>query len=101
MPQGIASVAIAYEPLWAIGSGCTPTPKEIAEMHAHIRQCLAARLGADGHTVRILYGGSVNPANARDILALPEVAGALVGGASLKAADFDAIVRAVGPSEHP
>jgi len=101
VPHGVASVAIAYEPLWAIGSGCTPTPKEITQMHAHIRQCLAARLGADGLTVRILYGGSVNPTNAREVLALPEVAGALVGGASLKAADFDAIIRAVDASEHP
>ena len=65
------------------------------------RWCLAARLGADGHALRILYGGSVTPTNACEILALPEVAGALVGGASLKAADFDAIVRAVDASEHP
>ena len=64
-------------------------------MHAHIRQCLAARLGTEGKEVRILYGGSVKPSNARDILALPEVGGALVGGASLKAADFEAIIRAV------
>jgi triosephosphate isomerase (TIM) len=99
VPLGIASVAIGYEPLWAIGSGRTPTVKEIGQMHAHIRQCLAARLGADGRTVRILYGGSVTPANAREILALPDVGGALVGGASLKAADFDAIVRAVDVSE--
>ncbi len=101
VPLGIASVAIAYEPLWAIGSGRTPDPNEIAQMHAHIRVCLAQRLGAQGHTVRILYGGSVNPANAREILALPDVGGALVGGASLKAADFEAIVRAVDASEHP
>jgi triosephosphate isomerase len=96
VPQGITSVAIAYEPLWAIGSGHMPTPQEIAEMHAHIRQCLATRLGAKGKTVRILYGGSVNPSNARDILALREVGGALVGGASLEAVDFDGILRAVG-----
>jgi triosephosphate isomerase (TIM) len=64
-------------------------------MHAHIRQCLAVRLGAEGKEVRILYGGSVKPANARDILALPEVGGALVGGASLNAADFEGIFRAV------
>ena len=64
-------------------------------MHAHIRQCLAARLGVEGKTVRILYGGSVKPSNARDILALPEVGGALVGGASLKAVDFEAIFRTV------
>jgi triosephosphate isomerase len=64
-------------------------------MHAHIRQCLVARLGGQGNEVRILYGGSVKPSNARDILALPDVGGALVGGASLKAADFEAIFRAV------
>ena len=90
-----SSVVIGYEPLWAIGSGHMPTSEEIAHMHAHIRQCLAARLGGQGNEVRILYGGSVEPSNARNILALPEVGGALVGGASLKAADFEAIFRAV------
>lgn len=99
VPQGIESVVLAYEPLWAIGSGQTPTPGEIAEMHAHIRQCLATRLGTDGRSVRILYGGSVNPSNARDILSLPEVGGALVGGASLKAVDFEGILRAAGTLE--
>ena len=64
-------------------------------MHAHIRECLVARLGTEGKKVRILYGGSVKPSNASEILALPEVGGALVGGASLKAADFEAIFRAV------
>lgn len=101
VPEGITAVVIAYEPLWAIGSGRTPTPEEIAEMHAHIRQCLAARLGAHGQAVGILCGGSVTPSNARGILALPDVGGALVGGASLKAADFEAIVRAVGGSAKP
>jgi len=97
VPDGMTSSAtvIAYEPLWAIGTGRTPTSEEIVEVHAHIRQCLEARLGAEGNTVRIVYGGSVNPSNAREILALPEVGGALVGGASLKAADFEAIFRAV------
>ncbi len=97
VPEGTtaSAVTIGYEPLWAIGSGHMPTSEEIAEMHAHIRQCLAVRLGTEGKEVRILYGGSVKPANARDILALPEVGGALVGGASLKAADFEAIFRAV------
>ena len=97
VPDGMtaSAVAIGYEPLWAIGSGHMPTSEEIAEMHAHIRQCLAVRLGTEGKEVRILYGGSVKPSNARDILALPEVGGALVGGASLKAADFEAIFRAV------
>jgi len=89
------AVAIGYEPLWAVGTGHMPTSEEIAEMHGHIRQCLVARLGTEGKDVRILYGGSVKPPNARDILALPEVGGALVGGASLEAADFEAIIRAV------
>jgi len=97
VPDGMtaSAVTIGYEPLWAIGSGHMPTSEDIAEMHAHIRQCLAVRLGREGKEVRILYGGSVKPSNARDILALPEVGGALVGGASLKAADFEAIFRAV------
>jgi triosephosphate isomerase len=97
VPNGMtaATMAIAYEPLWAIGAGSTATSIEIAEVHAHIRQCLIARLGAEGKTVRILYGGSVKPSNAREILMLPGVGGALVGGASLKASDFEPIFRAV------
>jgi triosephosphate isomerase len=97
VPEGMTSsdTVIAYEPLWAIGSGHMPTPTEIIEVHSHIRGCLAARLGPEGKKVRILYGGSVKPSNARTILALPEVGGALVGGASLKAADLEAIFRAV------
>ena len=97
VPKGITATgnAIGYEPLWAIGTGHTPTREQIQEVHAHIRQCLVAHWGAEGRKVRILYGGSVNPANAHAVLAVPEVGGALVGGASLKAADFDAIVRAV------
>lgn len=87
-------LAVAYEPLWAIGSGHVPTAAQIIEMHAHIRGCLIDCLGAAGAQVRILYGGSVKPANAREILALPEVGGALVGGASLKAVDFNAIADA-------
>ena len=89
------ATAIAYEPLWAIGTGRTPTPDQITEVHAHIRECLTALFGAEGKDVRILYGGSVKPSNARAILALPQVGGALVGGASLKATDFEAIVRAI------
>ena len=97
VPEGMTSsgMAIGYEPLWAIGSGHMPTPAEIIEVHGQIRQCLVVRLGAEGQKVRILYGGSVKPSNARMILALPEVGGVLVGGASLKAADFEAIFRAV------
>ena len=97
VPDGMtpSAMAIGYEPLWAIGTGHMPASGEIAEMHAHIRQCLVARLGEQGNEVRILYGGSVKPSNARDILALPEVGGALVGGSSLKAVDFEAIFRTV------
>ena len=97
VPEGMTSfgMAIGYEPLWAIGSGHMPTPAEIIEVHAQIRQCLIVRLGAEGQKVRILYGGSVKPPNARTILALPEVGGVLVGGASLKAADFERIFRAI------
>jgi triosephosphate isomerase (TIM) len=97
VPDGVAKSgsAIGYEPLWAIGTGHTPALEEIAQVHAHIRQCLLTHWGIQGREVRILYGGSVNPANARAILAVPEVGGALVGGASLKATDFDAIVRAI------
>jgi triosephosphate isomerase len=95
VPEGMTSsaIAIGYEPLWAIGTGHTPTSEQIAEVHAHIRQCLTARLGVEGKTVRILCGGSVNPSDASEILVLPDVGGALVGGASLKAADFEAIFR--------
>ena len=97
VPEDMSATALAigYEPLWAIGTGRTPTAKEIIEVHAHIRHCLEARLGAEGTEVPILYGGSVKPANAEEILALAEVGGALVGGASHEAADFEAIIRAV------
>ena len=89
-----ANTAVAYEPVWAIGTGRTPTLAEIAEMHGHIRAGLKARLGDEGAGVRILYGGSVKPSNAAEILAVVDVSGALVGGASLKAADFIQIVSA-------
>ena len=97
VPEGITAVgnAIGYEPLWAIGTGDTPSLAEIGQMHLHIRQCLVARWGAHGRDVRILYGGSVNPANAHSVLAVPEVGGALVGGASLKATDFEAIINEI------
>jgi triosephosphate isomerase len=97
VPDGMiaADNAIGYEPLWAIGSGHTPTAAQVAEVHAHLRQCLVARFGTPGKEVRILYGGSVNPANAREFLSVPEVGGALIGGASLKAQDFTAIIRAL------
>ena len=86
--------AIAYEPIWAIGTGLTPTPDEIAEIHAELRAALSARFGADAERAPILYGGSVKPDNAALIQNLPEVDGALVGGASLTARDFLPIVQA-------
>jgi triosephosphate isomerase len=85
--------AVAYEPVWAIGTGRTPTIREIQEMHEAVREALGARNGEEGAGMRILYGGSVKPENAAQILAIPNVNGALVGGASLKAADFLRIVR--------
>jgi triosephosphate isomerase (TIM) len=91
-----ARFALAYEPVWAIGTGLTPTTEQIAEAHAALRAALAERCGEAGRTAPILYGGSVKPGNAAEILRTPEVGGALVGGASLKAADFLAIVRAAG-----
>jgi triosephosphate isomerase (TIM) len=92
--DGSAELAVAYEPIWAIGTGKVPTADEIAEMHGAIRQRLIARFGPFGAQVRILYGGSVKPSNAGEIFAIDNVDGALVGGASLKAADFLPIVAA-------
>lgn len=90
------TVAVAYEPVWAIGSGRTPNLEEIAAVHGAIRKALVALLGDEkGASVRLLYGGSVKPSNAADILKLDEVNGALVGGASLKAEDFLAIAAAI------
>lgn len=89
-----ANTVIAYEPVWAIGTGLTPTAADVASAHAHIRQQLFARLGDEAGRVRILYGGSVKPANARELLGVRNVDGALVGGASLKASDFLAIAEA-------
>ena len=96
LPSSLAGqpFAVAYEPVWAIGTGLTPTIEQIAEVHAAIRKAMVALLGQSATTAPILYGGSVNPSNARDILAIPDVGGALVGGASLKATDFLGIVRA-------
>jgi len=86
--------AIAYEPIWAIGTGKIPSLDDIGEMHAALRERLVTTYGEAGKGVRILYGGSVKPANAVDIFGIPDVDGALVGGASLKAADFLPIVAA-------
>ncbi len=88
---------VAYEPVWAIGTGRTPTEADVAAMHALIRQQLVAHLGHGGQGLRVLYGGSVKPGNAASLMALPEVGGALVGGASLSAADFLAIARTAHP----
>lgn len=96
LPDSLAgqAFAVAYEPVWAIGTGLTPTLEQIEEVHAAVRAAMIARLGEGGWTAPILYGGSVKPSNAREILAVAEVGGALVGGASLKAEDFLGIIRA-------
>ena len=93
LPAGGApeTVVVAYEPVWAIGTGLTPTPADVAEVHAAIRKLLGEVYGAAGAKLRILYGGSVKPSNAKELLGLANVDGALVGGASLKAVDFMAI----------
>jgi triosephosphate isomerase len=93
-PEAAATLVIAYEPVWAIGGNRTPSIAEIADVHVLIREGLAARFGAEGAAMRILYGGSVNPKNAAEIFACEDVDGALVGRASLKAADFSAIILA-------
>jgi triosephosphate isomerase len=97
VPDGAtaADTIIAYEPVWAIGTGLVPTIDQIAEVHALVRARLVARFGPEGAGIRILYGGSVKPANAAAIFAIPDVDGALVGGASLRAADFAPIIAAL------
>ncbi|MDC7786433.1 triose-phosphate isomerase [Rhodoplanes sp. TEM] len=96
LPDGCtaASLVVAYEPVWAIGTGLTPTPADVAEAHGFIRDRLVERFGAEGEGVRVLYGGSVKPSNAAELMAVANVDGALVGGASLKASDFLAIAAA-------
>jgi triosephosphate isomerase len=93
LPESFSGL-IAYEPVWAIGTGRTPSEADVAAMHAAIRAALVAQFPAGGAATPILYGGSVKPGNAAALLALPEVGGALVGGASLNAADFLAIAAA-------
>ena len=97
VPKGAtaANTVIAYEPVWAIGTGRTPTLDEIAEVHRFMRAQLTGRFRAEAAGMRLLYGGSVKPSNAAEIFAVADVDGALVGGASLKAADFGAIVAAL------
>ena len=93
LPEGARAdnLVVAYEPIWAIGTGLTPTAGDIEQIHRFIRETLSARFSAEGDRMRILYGGSVKPSNARELMAVANVNGALVGGASLKAADFLAI----------
>ena len=97
VPDGAtgANLVIAYEPIWAIGTGKVPSLDEIAEVHAFIRKTLTDRFGDEGAKMRVLYGGSVKPSNAAEIFAVADVDGALVGGASLKAADFSGIIDAL------
>ena len=97
VPDGAtaANTVIAYEPVWAIGTGRTPSLAQIAEVHGVLRDALSDRFGAEGAGFRLLYGGSVKPSNAAEIFAVAEVDGALVGGASLKAGEFGAIIAAL------
>ncbi len=98
LPPQIAAadaIVIAYEPVWAIGTGRVPTTEQIAEVHDALRAGLADRLGDGARDIRLLYGGSVKPSNAAEIFAIGNVDGALVGGASLKAADFGGIITAL------
>ena len=97
LPDGATAenLVVAYEPVWAIGTGLTPTPKDVQDVHGFIREQLTQRFGGEGARIRILYGGSVKPSNAAELLAVPNVNGALIGGASLKATDFLAIAQAV------
>jgi len=93
LPEGAsaANLVVAYEPVWAIGTGLTPTPEDVEQVHRFIRESLINRFNGEGARMRILYGGSVKPSNAAELMAVANVNGALVGGASLKAADFLAI----------
>ncbi|MGV3634036.1 MAG: triose-phosphate isomerase [Pseudorhodoplanes sp.] len=94
LPDKFEGLMIAYEPVWAIGTGLTPTPADVAQVHKMIRNYLISKDKAEGPQVRILYGGSVKPQNAKELMAVDDVNGALVGGASLKAADFLGIAAA-------
>ena len=93
LPDGATAVnlVVAYEPVWAIGTGVTPTVADVEQIHRFIRERVSGRFGGEGARIRILYGGSVKPSNAKELMAVANVDGALVGGASLKAADFLAI----------
>ena len=93
LPDGARAdnLVVAYEPVWAIGTGLTPTAKDVEQIHQFIRETLSARFNGEGARMRILYGGSVKPSNARELMGIAHVNGALIGGASLKATDFLAI----------
>lgn len=91
-----ANLVVAYEPVWAIGTGLTPTAADVTEVHGFIRERLTERYREAGQGIRILYGGSVKPSNAKELMGVPDVDGALVGGASLKAADFLGIAVVYG-----
>ena len=93
LPEGAtaAKLVVAYEPVWAIGTGLTPTAGDVEQIHKFIRQTLTTRFSGEGAIMRILYGGSVKPSNAKELMAVANVNGALIGGASLKASDFLAI----------
>ena len=93
LPEGARAdnLVVAYEPVWAIGTGLTPTTEDVEQIHQFIRQALSARFNQEGAGMRILYGGSVKPSNARELMGVANVNGALIGGASLKATDFLAI----------
>ena len=91
LPDGAENFVIAYEPVWAIGTGLTPTAGDVGDMHRFIRDRLGSRFGQAGQGIRVLYGGSVKPANAKELLGVDDVDGSLVGGASLKAEEFLAI----------
>ena len=96
LPEGAAAdwLSIAYEPVWAIGTGRTPTLEEVDRMHRALREALRSRIGADADGMRILYGGSMNGGNAAGLLAIPDVDGGLIGGASLTADKFAPIIQA-------
>ena len=96
LPDGAPDFVVAYEPVWAIGSGVTPTPADVGDMHGFIRERLVSRFGQAAEAVRILYGGSVKPANAKELMAIANVDGALIGGASLNADEFLAIASVYG-----
>ena len=94
-PEDVARIVVAYEPIWAIGTGMTATPQIAQDAHRFLRDCLAKKHPAAAEAVQILYGGSMRPENAKELMAQPDIDGGLIGGAALKAADFLAIIQAV------